>query len=456
MNRGASYAWALGVALLICTSPSKAWGLEQKGAPTSHISALNTYGMDVPTRVGLKAILPKGWQLFIHQSAQVPPSVSWKVGDTWLSVLAALSQATDLAVMVDWDTQTVLVRTQDVAIQELATRAEISQAAITPLPKFGLKERDARSSLPPAEPSSIAASPQEVAASATPSPSATQGIKVDLPVVSQDVPSNAMPAQRVEVRTIQSNGDFTYSEALALNRPDVKRVAAAVANKYGYSLVWIAGGLKLQNPVTLLARSAQEDVALLQKAMGFYSPVKLEINEAAKQILAVDRSLASSTNVTAQRLEVKNSQVLSSPPVLADSKSTASAPQPAATSTAEDTVVEVTKESSTQLKARPSEAVSEIAPVPGPSPVAMPVTKMSLAVHKGESLEESIAKFAASMGYTLEWKIKGGFESNRDITFEGETLAQVLTQVLPPLGVSADIYTQNKHLIIRPGLRSGR
>lgn len=456
MNRGASYAWALGVALLICTSPSKASGLEQKGAPTSHISALNTYGMDVPTRVGLKAILPKGWQLFIHQSAQVPPSVSWKVGDTWLSVLAALSQATDLAVMVDWDTQTVLVRTQDVAIQELATRAEISQAAITPLPKFGLKERDTRSSLPPAEPVLTSPSTQEVAASATTSQAATQGIKVDLPVVSQDVPSNAMPAQRVEERTIQSNGDFTYSEALALNRPDVKRVAAAVANKYGYSLVWIAGGMKLQNPVTLLARNVQEDVSLLQKAMGVYSPVKLEIIEAAKQIIAVDRSLSSSTNVTAQRLEVKNSQVLSSPSVFADSKNSSPAPQSTATPTSKDTAVEVAKEDSTQVKALQIDPVSEIAPVPGPAPVVTPVTKMALSVHKGESLEEAIAKFAASRGYTLEWKIKGGFESNRDISFEGETLAQVLTQVLPPLGVSADIYTQNKHLIIRPGLRSGR
>lgn len=439
MNRGASKAWALGVALLICTAPSFASGLDQKGTPLSSVSALNTYGMDVPTRIGLKAIVPKGWQLFIHKSANVPERLSWKVSDTWLSVLASLTQDDSLSVLVDWESQTVLIRTRGVALEEQATRAEISQAATTPLPRFGLKEKGSS----PSEAVAVAA-PVKVD-EAVASPPSNQPAQIELPVVTKDTTPQLQRTEPVlaTARPLESTTDFTYNEAFALNKPEAKRVAAGIAHKYGYRLVWLSSGFKLDNPVTLLAASVAQDVALLQKAMGVYSPVVLEIDENKKTLLAVDRALTGVSKVQPQVLQVKTMQVLQPPDV----------PAPVIRPVQAEPAVE--KQEATQLDTKEVSKSVDTKPLPESS-ASQEAPKLALAMHKGESLEEAISKFASSLGYTLEWRIKGGFESNRDIAFTGTTMAQILTQVLPPLGVSADIYTQNKHLIIRPGLRSGR
>jgi len=132
MNRRPVHAFALGLAFSLLTSAAFALGLEQKGQPETQLSTMPNYGMEVPSRAALKTIIPAGWQLFVHQSAKLPETISWKLGDPWPRVLAELSQQNQMAVLIDWDARTVLIRTEDVAVQERATRQEIAQAAVTP------------------------------------------------------------------------------------------------------------------------------------------------------------------------------------------------------------------------------------------------------------------------------------------------------------------------------------
>lgn len=148
MKSTAALALALGLAYGFLPGASFALGLEQKGQPQATVSSLPTYGLEVPTRTALKTVIPSGWQLFVHQSVKLPPAVSWKVDDTWPQVLGNMAASANLSVLVDWDSRTVLIRTLDVAVQEQATRAEIAQAATTPLPRF---ESQAKRDVPASE-----------------------------------------------------------------------------------------------------------------------------------------------------------------------------------------------------------------------------------------------------------------------------------------------------------------
>lgn len=75
---------------------------------------------------------------------------------------------------------------------------------------------------------------------------------------------------------------------------------------------------------------------------------------------------------------------------------------------------------------------------------------VSLILHSGEPLENALTALAKKHGFTVDWQLKGGFEAKRTLTFEGKRLADVLAQVLPPLQISADIYTNDSHIVIRP------
>ena len=129
--------------------------LEQKGQAEASLSQMTTYGMDVTTRSGLKTVLPPGWQLFIHPSAKLPDTMSWKVGDPWPAVLAKFAQGSDVSVLVDWDSRQVLMRTEQVAEEERSTRSQIQAAATTPLPRFTEAPRE-QAALPVSAPSTNA------------------------------------------------------------------------------------------------------------------------------------------------------------------------------------------------------------------------------------------------------------------------------------------------------------
>jgi hypothetical protein len=124
----------LAVAVFAVISSSAFASVDTAGTPDSAVPVLKTYGVDVPTRPGLKTIVPQGWTLLIHKSARLPDLVSWKPGDPWTSVLEGIADKNNLAVRMDWNTKTVTVMSPEVAVQQKAKETEILQAAKTPLP----------------------------------------------------------------------------------------------------------------------------------------------------------------------------------------------------------------------------------------------------------------------------------------------------------------------------------
>lgn len=149
----------LAATLLLAFSAANASLLEQTGTPTAPPVEMKTYGVDVATRVGLKAVIPSGWQLFVHRSVELPESLSWKVDESWVSVLNNFAKTNDIAVLVDWDKKTVHFRTTALALDEQEKRQMIAQAAATPLPSFKADEaaKSSASAAPKAPGASAAA-----------------------------------------------------------------------------------------------------------------------------------------------------------------------------------------------------------------------------------------------------------------------------------------------------------
>lgn len=774
MNRSLALAIALGLpALPIGAMATPVSGLQQKGTPDATAGALSTYGIEVPARTALKSLIPTGWRLFVHRSAVLPSALSWKPGDVWTDVLTQAALTSELAVLVDWEAKTVLVRTLEVAAQESSVRAEIAQAASTPLPRFEvpvadpapLSEKVADASSTQAEhvrtttgapgkvevtagesgsaptdasgdtsrdasplyaintaptslatthvvPVEVVANPQEaqggtlvtadlgraaqapsmdssvtrvepkhenqeplatsndtpgphpgavasahtldtalaqeeksaegsiadsafsaststvtapstaaapaavpagldIQASTAPlvahlpstvtaevsttepepevsprEPSAleiavakaiadeqTQGtarpanpvaFHVDAagnvtardaltalavsttiatqpntkpaepddvgpagraallamansPVESPEPKSAATHPVRVEHSTgtqktsvkamtstpfttpasmssvdkesmkvaavvapqsssrmateklevaealavqmptakpvtvevpvvpvfpvnptaqavqeraavavapaLKSTNDFTYTEPVALNRPPARMVAQAIANKFGLRLVWVAPEIQMQGPVTLLAQSAGQDVDLLRKALGIYTPVTLELGSAGElRVISKDAAFVKAHQEAARKAE----EALAVRQALENAQS---ASQYREEDLRNGGIAKSGKNSASAFEA--------------------PALEFTLAA--GEPLELALKRLLQSQGFTHEWKVAGGFEANKSLTYSGKNLVEVLSKVLPPLGISADIYTIDKHIVIRPG-----
>lgn len=746
MKSSLALALALGVSATALAVPGPG-PVQQKGTPELTAKPLSTYGIEVPARSALRSLIPTGWRLFVHKSAELPTTISWKPGDQWTDVLGAASRSAGLSTLVDWESKTVFIRSLEVALEENAVRGEIAQAAVTPLPRFvapetpfsasAKKEPSAGASetlahapqtvtydintkpdvsrkeaaLPetaplPAQP--LAASAAEVvavvssgseavlaeaaslaksmlaerasaghkselskvevssavatlpladslapeetivstanvpaeatpltqAASAAEAPSSKPGealagvAEKDTGAQPQERPSlysvstageitapNAMvalaaavqvgaasleegtprkhqdvakdsseqtrvalesllaesrekeadlrrklserkqptldekaslstaaleqpgtfahlekvssskeaemrffgappvttgPAASSEVATaqvlspsanpipapiwtkgpfaqdrglssaqatskhlepiapaasapstavlskavpnsleapvvpqipvlavnpsaeqqqrtahtvlkkpapIRATEDFTYTEPVALNKAPLRTVVQGIANRYGLRMVYIAPDIKMPGPVTLLSQSADQDLALLKKAMGLYASVNLELT------------------VTGD--------------VLVESKDAAYvAAHRAKAAAAAKALSEVRAQQETK-EVKGVESNSPVTTQPAHEVPAAP--SMVLTLQAGQALEDALRVFLTGRGYTQEWKVSGGFDANKTLTYEGNTVAEVLAKVLVPLGISADIFTADKHIVIRPG-----
>lgn len=143
---------------LTCCASALAAPLEQIGTPDSGAAAMQTYGVDVPVKTALKALLPAGWQLFVHRSVELPPTASWTLGQTWVQALEAFARAHDQAVLIDWNARAVYFRSAEVALEEGAQRAQTAQAATTPLPRLAsaVTANTPAAATPPADPPAAA------------------------------------------------------------------------------------------------------------------------------------------------------------------------------------------------------------------------------------------------------------------------------------------------------------
>lgn len=224
---------------------------------------------------------------------------------------------------------------------------------------------------------------------------------------------------------LASNKDFTYTAPVALNKAPAKTVAQAIATRFNLRLVWIAPDIRMQGPVTLLAQSAEQDLELLRKALGRFAPVSLEISPIGDlRVVSKDASYVHNHMASA----AKAAAVLSQAEELKQAELRTENSKPGKAGVSRTTSVEGA--SHARVSAAPA---------------------LKLVVEAGETLENVLKNFLGTQGYTHEWLVSGGFEANRRLSFEGDNLTEVLSQALPPLGISADIYTTDKHIVIRPG-----
>lgn len=126
----------LAATLLLAFSSANASFVEQVGTPTAPLAVMGTYAADAAIKPGLKAVIPPGWQLFHHQSVELPSGLSWEKDDTWVTVLNKFASKNDIAVLIDWEKKQVFFRSTAMALQEQEKRQMITQAASTPLPAF--------------------------------------------------------------------------------------------------------------------------------------------------------------------------------------------------------------------------------------------------------------------------------------------------------------------------------
>jgi hypothetical protein len=126
----------LAATLLLAFSSANASFVEQIGTPATPLAVMGTYAADAAIKPGLKAVIPPGWQLFHHQSVELPTGLSWEKDDTWVSVLNKFASKHDIAVLIDWDKKQVYFRSTTMALKEQEKRQMITQAASTPLPAF--------------------------------------------------------------------------------------------------------------------------------------------------------------------------------------------------------------------------------------------------------------------------------------------------------------------------------
>jgi hypothetical protein len=282
-----------------------------------------------------------------------------------------------------------------------------------------------------------------------PAPLPTPALAPPATVVAPIAPKTVRIA--AESAVVGSTDAFSYTNARAFNKPSVKRVLAAIAVKHGLPFYWGGPDVTLRGPVTLMATSPDEDIALLKKALGPYSRIAIELTS---------RGLQASANQVAVQLEPTGGTPLIARAGAPEERALPSAQQaipPASGGTrsqerdaglASDTTV---VQSSGSLRAEQGAAASAAPAVPLAATPPVVTTRLSLTLSANESLESAIRQFATAQGYTLEWNVSGGFEATAPKTYTGDTLTSILAEILPSLGVSADVYTLDKHIVVRPG-----
>jgi hypothetical protein len=653
MNRPV-HALVLGLSLSILATGAFAASLESKGSPTPNVATMPTYGMDVPTRMGLKSVLPADWQLFVHRTVALPETMNWNKGEAWPAVLTKFASDNQMAVLIDWDNHVVMLRSPEQALEEGATRQEIAQAATTPLPKFveakprteptkapllaqstpdvvspavqalpkfnvmtapekapvvakvstlavqpspaatvsataggsapvadnpvtmdgktvmvaakvlpaptPASAEKSVSAPPPANPvaqpdSKLAALRQAQAAESTKLAAAQKaredeatklaatsqareaesaklaaaqqareseaaklasvtqareaevvklagvqkaaqdeaaklaGLKkaseeqaatlaaaqaaakaavMPMPVIRVNPTPAMVVAQQNAAKTapaanLVSTDEFTYSGPVALNRPTARKVAQAIADRFDMRLVYAAEEFTLPGPVTLLAESASQDAQLLERAVGRFGPVVLEVDAGQKVIRVVPR------NASPQMLaEIRSRRPVIAAPVVRAPAVKAPVVIAAAAAVTPPVVAAPVVAPVIAPVVAPA-AAAGVEPIP-PSRIGAPMlarvqqataeapamakpaadTALTLDIAAKQPLEDAVARLARTQGYTVEWKVSGGFDANRSMSFTGRSLRDILVQVLPKLGLSADINTREKHIVVRP------
>lgn len=519
-NKKLWYPAAMVIALSVAASAAQAKSLEQVGTSESRAEPLKTYGVDVAAKSGLKTLLPSGWNLFIYKNTNLPQSISWSVGDTWMSALEKFADKNSLAVRLDWTKKAVYISSPEVAIESRAKLAEINNAARTPLPVYApaatvlrvaaaapttaapmrptvtvqpnvtvqpvkvvtVASPAARASTEPRMSSDLLA--RALAATAPKSsvsvPAGTTSVTVSSasPVVISTTP--ASPVSYVAVRPataplpplpytmpLPQSNVVVASRVIApvalepgsdaFVRGNLEDIVRATAAKLGYQVSWETVSLPLNGPVTFLGVDAAEDMRLLQKSLGLrQSPIAIEVYRGSSVIRVSARGPGR------EPLSVYNttySGLVGFGPRPSSSIAAVAAPLPAVSQT---TWIDTVASSShvpptatpTAAATRPvvivTDAPVRIVQAEIKAPIAVAPSKIVLKIAKGDSLSKAIAQFLKTQGWELKWQVPNDMEAEFPFTAEGTTVAKVLGQLLPGLGLDTDMYAPSKMVVVRP------
>ena len=516
-NKKLWYPAAMVIALSVAVSAAQAKSLEQVGAAESRAEPLKTYGVDVAAKSGLKTLLPSGWNLFIYKNTNLPQSISWSVGDTWMSALEKFADKNALAVRLDWAKKAVYVSSPEVAIESRAKLAEINNAARTPLPAYSPAATVVRVAAAPAvsAPSRPSVIVQPARVVAIPAPTVTVSPE---PRMSSDLLARALAATAPKAvvtvppgtttvtvgggtpvaisttPTTPTHGAVPYvtarpSAAAALPplpytmpmqqpsavvhraaapaapepasdafvRGNLEDIVRATAAKLGYQVSWETVSLPLNGPVTFLGVDAAEDMRLLQKSLGLrQSPIAIEVYRGSSVIRVSARGPG---REPLSVYDTTYSGLVGFGPKASASIAAVSAPTPAvAQSTWIDSVAAPRYVAQPVAQPAPTVrpivvvantpvAVIQAAPI---APAVMAPSKIVLRIAKGDSLSKAIAQFLKTQGWELKWQVPNDMEAEFPFTAEGATVAKVLGQLLPGLGLDTDMYAPSKMVVVRP------
>lgn len=259
----------------------------------------------------------------------------------------------------------------------------------------------------------------------------------------------------------QATGPESASDAFV--RGNMEDIVRKTASKLGYQVSWETVSLPLDGPVTFLGMDAAEDMRLLQKSLGLrQSPIAIEVYRGSSVIRVTARAPGREPlaiyDTTYSGLVGFGSKT-SMPTMVATTQALASAPTP---SSAQSTWIDtVTSSNHTTAPAAPL-TVSAAAPAwPAAAPVARIVqaepkalvaapSVLTLKIYKGDSLSKAIAQFLKTQGWDLKWQVPNDMEADFPFTAEGPSIANVLGQLLPKLGLDTDMYAPSKMVVVRP------
>ena len=531
MNKSAFLRMSvLAVAIASVMTVAQASDLDQVGTPDKAPTRLSTFGVDVPTKIGVKSIIPQGWQLFVHRSVELPESISWKADETWVSALQSIAKKNQISIKLDWVKKAVYVRDNSQALEEAAQRAELAQAASTPLP-LPISKPEPITLVPTPALAVVALKPQATSAApaaATPlvqvstpegskfpekdnfleklsslsvvdtataarpelqvkkqldttslgaymntsaSPASSRTLDLPkLPVASPASTSlNASPVQlpfpvQATLLTVWPEVSLkpVGGVAKAFNRVSVESAVSHIAELHGYTLSFDIAPVYFQGPVTTLGADVGEDLNLVLKALGRNSRVVAELSRESRVIRITDGApgtglvilerpfrgviTAATNDENTSRAVFYPETAIAHKPIFANGYRVQDTSTPLIAATEPKRVASESLPNVVRLSApTPAERVqspAELAPAP----------QFAISIGKGEDIETAVKKFAEKNGWAMAWTITGdGFEAQDPMDFVGTSVANVLNQFLPAMGISADINTPSKKITVRMG-----
>lgn len=383
-------------ALSLLTFPALA-AVDHIGTPDPKPALIATFGVDAPAQSAIKAIVPMGWQVLIHPAAKLAPRASWSGDQAWVEAMATIARQSGLDVKFDWDKRLVFLRTPAIAAEE--------RLAAMPAPEE--KPEIRVSTL-----ASVASLP------------AMSAVEVPPTVGSSKSFSNAKLSGVLEYVARIHNLTLSHSPTRDVSFPGA---------------------------VSIKGVDVSEDLRLVTQALGSASMSSIEYYPQSRFVRVVPSKAGGAVLAVMDR-PYEGLVTSKAPGFVEPVQATAPAPAPL--------VAQVAADAANAMKLEPAVAKTASAPIAQiPSAVEVKAEKsepaapsvMTLRIPKGSSLEKQINDFVKEQGYALHWTLNDSFEANWPLEASGTSITEVLLQVLPHLGLSADVVVPSKVVIVRVG-----